>query len=47
MRKDKKLTFDESKLKYYEEYCEKTGRVLSRVLEIAMDEYIRKNHIDD
>jgi len=38
----KTLSFDESKIKHYEMYCKNTGRVLSRIIEIAMDEHIRK-----
>lgn len=47
VRKDKMLTFDESKLNKYVKYCTQTGRVLSRTVEIAMDEYVRENPIQN
>jgi len=39
----KTIYVDIAKVMTWEEWCDKTGRVLSRVIELAMEEYIKNN----
>jgi hypothetical protein len=39
----KGIYVDIQKWEEWEEYCEKTGRTLSKLIPIAVDEYIKKN----
>ena len=39
----KTIYVDIAKVMEWEEFCEKTGRVLSRTIELAMKEYIENN----
>jgi len=43
VKESKTIYVDIAKVMEWEEWCAKSGRVLSRVIELAVDEYILNN----